>query len=361
MLHKVKSLQHLGLYPAESRTVTPMPHQLKLLVPKPKNKEVVIKSDTPDPERDTVPFIIERIKNTLSQTKKLAAKLKGSSLGQTLANDSNLVLNHILYRKDDPNHEEVRDPAATIWQGKGDCDCFVTLLGSILTNQKINFFPVTTSYPNQEGDGWSHTYIVVPKNQNAKALPQSRSDYVVLDPVTNRHDFEATPIKSKKYYTMSLKSLQGFSGFLSDCPAYETMTNTVKGPQTATRQFVLVSDVKEAGLVPTGEFLTDKNIDFKYVESAQSQTGKGYFIIPTPNGDLTAPGIITPADADAIVKKINSQPAPQPEPVAQRQAGMGIWAGLTLAVLALSVSAQRKPQFKELKGIPKKTLQVINI
>jgi len=342
-----------------------MPPALKSLVPRPAGKTVTIVSGLPDPEQDTVPFMIKRIKATLDQTKKLADKLKGNTLAQTLRNDSQFILNHILYRRDSENHEQVRDAARTIYDGKGDCDCFVQLLGGLLTNQNIKFYIVTTEYPHQDQPGWTHTYIIVPKNQNATSQPTARSEYFVLDPVTNRHDFEVTPIRKKKLYPMSLQSLQGISnGRLGACKTEQTeqsINNAIEEKSTEQilrlRKYSLTSDVVRAGLVPTKDFLKQKNIPFQ--EKINPDTNQGYLSVATANGDVSVPTVITKQDAAQLESMVAApaQPEAQPETMeaSVKQAGTGIWTAVGLALAALgSVKGTGAAGVPGLSGPPKR-------
>ncbi len=126
----------LGFTPAEARVTTPVPASAKYLVPRPANATVHIKSNE-QVERDTIPLIKQIVSETLGQTKALAKKLQGTSLEQTVKNDTDFILKHIRYKRDASGKEQVREPARLIYDGVGDCDCFATLLSSLLTNQKI--------------------------------------------------------------------------------------------------------------------------------------------------------------------------------------------------------------------------------
>src|SRR5687767_11404402 len=129
----------LGLVPAAQRRVKPMPAELRGLVPPPTDANITVKPGSPDVLKDTMPLIISKVKRTLYQTKKLAAKLKGPTLADTLRNDSNFILQFIKYRKDDAAHEQIRSPRRLVYDAAGDCDCFAVFLASILSNQGIKF------------------------------------------------------------------------------------------------------------------------------------------------------------------------------------------------------------------------------
>lgn len=158
---------------------------------------------------DTLRLIQEVIGKTLSQTKKLAPTLRGSSLQETCRNIWNWVYQHIQYKIDRPGHEEIRHPAR-IWADRitgVDCDDYTVMISSILTNLGIPHKLRMTDY----GKGWQHIYVVVPKNGNATAsLDQqaSRDSYITLDCVTDAFDFEVPYVK-KQDTAMTLNELNG--------------------------------------------------------------------------------------------------------------------------------------------------------
>ena len=328
-------LNHLGLVPAESRRVKPMPSHLKGLVPMPVDNIITVKPTVPDVEADTMPLIINKAKRTAWQTKKLAAKLKGPTLASTLRNDSKFILDYIRYVKDDPEHEQVRSPRRLVHEGKGDCDCFAVLLASLLINQKINFWFRIARYPNSAD--WSHIYVVVPHHQKATTMPTDRSQYTVLDPVTNQHNYEVKFTK-KKDFPMSLQYLDGFgSGSLGACDPAQSTTAAIEEKSTeqikALRRYVLTTDVVRDGLVPTRDFLRDKGFSF----TEKVADNKGYFEVATPAGPVAVSPIITQDEAKQL-EAIVAAPAPEvlTASVEQpKQAGMGIWTAVGLAMAAL--------------------------
>jgi hypothetical protein len=169
-----------------------MPPEYLQLVSKPKNVTVEIKNDGTDQECDTVPFIIKKVLRTVYQVEQLARKLTGPSTFKTLENDWNFVFTHIRYVKDPDNIEAVRDPSRTIWEAKGDCDCFTVLLGALLLAQQIPFRIRVAAY-DSPGE-WSHVYIIVPITRESL---NERDHYIVVDPVLDSFNDEA-PFLNKK-------------------------------------------------------------------------------------------------------------------------------------------------------------------
>lgn len=343
MWHK---LQQLGLVPGGPRRVKPMPTQLRGLVPKPVDNNITVKPGVPDVETETMPLIAEKVKRTLWQTKKLAAQLKGATLEQTLRNNSNFILDYIAYKKDDPNHEQIRSPRRLVHDAEGDCDCFAVLLASLLTNQSIKFRYRITKY---SGKDWSHIYIVVPKDQrNPNVELTQRNQYYVLDPVTNQHDYEVK-FSAKKDYPMALQYLDGLSlGTLGDCPPQTTVQKSVE-EISKLRTYVDNATIKQQGLVPTQEFLDDQGIPYEV--AVNPQTNGSYLKVETPSGQIDVPTIITKTDAQKITQVVNGvvtlpvlkeaapqtpgAPAQQQQPEI-KQAGTNWWGFLALAGVALS-------------------------
>lgn len=298
----------LGLTPAANRSVKPIPTALLALVPKPTDGNTTILSSDPDVVSETLPTIMSKVKRTLYQTKKLAAAIQGSSLQETLRNDSKFVLDYIKYKLDDSANEEIRSPRRTIHDATGDCDCMATLLGSFLMNQKIAFKFRIAKY--KAGSDWSHIYIVVPKDQSNKKELSNRADYYVLDPVTNKHDYEVPP-KEFKDFTMGLKYLDGFgAGNLNGMGCGCGCDSASKCDNTPTikklRHFIDSQYVIADGKVPTRVFLMDCKIPFE----SKVENNVGYFIVMSAQGPLRVSPVITQAEAETLKLVCTQRTAP---------------------------------------------------
>lgn len=280
----------LGMVPGAARKVTPVPQDLLALVPLPTDNNRTYVSGYPDVEKETIPLIVEKARRCKWQVKKLAARLQGKTLPDTLRNISNFILKHIAYKQDTSGHEEVRSPRRLVHEAIGDCDCYAVFIASVLLNLNIKFRFRLARYKSGE---WTHIYIVVPKNQNNNQPLTDRSDYYVIDPVTNTHDYEVPPTK-KRDYTMALKFLDGLgAGYLAGC------TDADKTPLIKRlRRYVDARQVQEAGLVPTRVFLTENKIPFTEAYDAQKESG--YFVIDTPTGKAAISPIITQDEADVL-------------------------------------------------------------
>jgi hypothetical protein len=148
--------------------------------------------------RDTVRFIPKVVERTRWQTKALAGELKGDSLRDTCRNIWNFCYRHIRYQKDEEGLEQIRSPARS-WHDRKrgiDCDCFTTLISTILTNLKIPHRLRITKYKQ---DHFQHIYPVV---------PTEGGDYITIDCVVDKFDYEE-PFSEKKDTNMDLQYLDG--------------------------------------------------------------------------------------------------------------------------------------------------------
>lgn len=287
----------LGLVPTGKRKVSPVPRRLLNLVPKPSDNNVTVKESGADSINDTVPLIRNKVRRTLYQTKDLAPELKKSSLSSTVRSDWEFIFKHIQYVPDPSNDEQVRSPRRLIYEGKGDCDCFTVTLSSLLLNQGIPHKLRVSA--NKVADEWGHIYIVVPKDGNVNKELANRTDYIVLDPVVHQFDYEA-PFVTKKDFAMKLTYLDGFG-----CPDTPGCNNEVPVIKRL-RRYVYTDQVKQAGLIPTRQFLKSNNIPF--TEIVDEQTNTGAFAVQTASGAKKVPTIMTPTQAEQLKAMVAGMP-----------------------------------------------------
>jgi len=293
-MHHMASLGQLGLVPAGSRQVKPMPKEILDMVPMPVDNILTLKKSDPDVERDTMPLLISKVKRTLSHTSKLAGKLKGASLHETVLADSKFLLTYIRYVKDDEANEQIRSPRRTIHEGKGDCDCMASLVASLLANQKVKFYFRIAKY--KTASEWSHIYIVVPKNQSSSKKLTNRDDYYVIDPVTNKTDYEAS-FTAFKDYTMGLQYLDGLGSGTGHMGCADGKCNCDKTPVIKKlRHFVPSEQIVAEGKVPTEVFLRDKKIPYQSIV----ENNQGWFIVNTVAGAAKIAPVITKDQAASL-------------------------------------------------------------
>lgn len=124
-------------------------------------------------------------------TADLAKSLRSKDLDSTLSNIYHFVYNHIAYVRDSSQREQVRTPLRTLYDQKGDCDCYATLIASILENLKIPYRVRLAGYHNR--DYFQHVYIVVPSRE------EKERGYYVIDPVVEGYNNEEPYTMVKDY------------------------------------------------------------------------------------------------------------------------------------------------------------------
>lgn len=162
---------------------------------------------------DTLDRMAEIVRDTLIDTRKVASKLKGSTLDATLRNVWKHVYNHFQYKKDADGIEQIRRPARSWVDRKEgiDCDCMSVVISSLLHHLFIEHAFRKATY--NEETGWQHVYIIVPKaGTSLSAFTGSktvnRDNYYVLDCVVDKYDYEVPYIK-KFDKTMKIQYLNG--------------------------------------------------------------------------------------------------------------------------------------------------------
>jgi hypothetical protein len=156
---------------------------------------------------DTIGFMADIIKNTLADTKAIAPVLKGRDLRTTLDNIFSFVFNHIQYKPDDPQNEELRRPVRA-WADRRtgvDCDCYSILIGSILSNLNIPFALRMVKIGGKPY--YQHVYVVVPKNGTKTGL--TTGDYYTVDPVLDTFDEEHPFTGKYDLFMQPIKYLNG--------------------------------------------------------------------------------------------------------------------------------------------------------
>lgn len=171
------------------------------LMPKSKGLESVISVDA-EPEK-TVKHMAKIVKETLWQTKDLAKVLQGDDLRQSCKNVYDFLYNHIQYKRDEDNREQLREPIASFAsRATGiDCDCFSIFASSLLTNMGINhdIKVISVNVDKQ----FQHVYVTVPKGTN-------NDKYFTIDPCLHSFDEEAKNITRfilEPMYTTRLSGL----------------------------------------------------------------------------------------------------------------------------------------------------------
>ena len=182
-----KAVNGLGLVAASERNIKPLSHYEMYISPKTalKRRDLIL---IPDGEVDDTVYLMHDIaKKYAPDTQTLAKQLGKQNIPQTLQSIFDFVYNYIQYIPDNPLVEQVRRPLRTLWDRKGDCDCFSVLIGSILHNLKIPFKFRIAAYNGKEK--YQHVYVIVP--YNGKML--------VCDPVVDNCFYEKPTSKQKDF------------------------------------------------------------------------------------------------------------------------------------------------------------------
>ena len=184
---KQTALGSLGLTASSKRNIRPLSDYASLIPPRTELRhDDAVRMNNATPE-STVAFMHYVIRETSSDTARLAQSLRGSSLRETLNNIWNFVYQHIQYVPDSAVMEQVRRPLRTLYDQKGDCDCYATLIGSILTNLGIPFSLRIAKYNGRSY--FQHVYVVV--KDGGKEL--------VVDPVVDKCFYEKKPSEKKDF------------------------------------------------------------------------------------------------------------------------------------------------------------------
>lgn len=136
---------------------------------------------------NTLDFMQKIVAETLYQTRAIANHLRGKNLNETCNNIWSFLFNHIQYKEDLKNVEQLRSPNRS-WADRKtgiDCDCYSIFISSILTNLGVPHFLRITEYDHN--GFFQHVFVVVPKHGNTLS---GRQTYHVIDPVLDQYDYE---------------------------------------------------------------------------------------------------------------------------------------------------------------------------
>ncbi|WP_075603107.1 hypothetical protein [Saccharicrinis aurantiacus] len=236
-MNPIKYLNGLGVVASNKRTLKDGTRYNKYFAPpKRQDKYLTYAGNT----NDTIEFMSEIIKSTLADTRAIAPVLRGRDTRSTLSNIFSFVFDHIQYKPDDPQNEELRRPVRA-WGDRisgVDCDCYSILIGSILSNLNIPFALRMVKIGGKPY--YQHVYVVVPKNGKRNAL-SSAANYFTVDPVldtfneehpfTGKYDLFMQPIKYLNGVpSVSLSGLQGNTNeeiFYSEDAAQTPQSNVI--------------------------------------------------------------------------------------------------------------------------------------
>jgi hypothetical protein len=258
---------------------------------------------------DTIARMKKIVRDTLTQTKRIAQRLKGVNREATARNVWNFLYNNVQYTKDHPTREQLRTPIRT-WRDRKagvDCDCFSIFISSVLTNLGIPHAFRIAAYSAD----YQHVYVIVPKSGT------DLSSYYTIDPVVDRFNYEAPPSNTKDF-AMKTTMLNGFGAAACDAQSVKPITY-VQSDQITKNNLVKTADVLKELNVPHAT-IVDENYNPKVV-------------VQTKQGNAELPTVITAEQATQL-KESATQSNTQSEMVKPQQASIvGGSAGGILATL----------------------------
>lgn len=184
---KGQTVGALGLTAAADRKIKPFSDYINYIPPKTdlkKNDLIVVPNGTVE---DTLQLMHKVASLYKKDTEMLAKVLQGNSLRETVNNMFYFVYNYIQYVPDSSVREQVRTPLRTLWDRKGDCDCYAVLIASMCNNLNIPFKFRIAAYGGRPN--YQHVYVVVP----------SASGDLICDPVVDKPFYEKQPSKYKDF------------------------------------------------------------------------------------------------------------------------------------------------------------------
>ena len=284
---------------------------------------------------DTISRMKKIVNDYQGQTKRIAQRLKGSTREATARNIWSFLYNHVQYKIDNPEREQLRTPVRT-WNDRRegvDCDCYSIFISSVLTNLGI---PHAFRIAKYEGD-YQHVYVIVPRTGTDYA------NYITIDPVVNRFNYEVPPSKVKDF-TMKTTMLNGFGA----CD---------RSASTRPVVYAISDQLTKNNLVSTAEVLAKTGVPFKAIVDEENNP---VVMVETTKGTVKLPTVIT-ADQAVQLKAAAEQVKPTQESLKPTQAsilpsnGIGLALGVTaFGSLLYWAFSSDKPG---LSGPPKKRAQ----
>lgn len=293
-------------------------------------------------QKKTLQVMRDWVQKHKHQTAKIAQRLKGGHLVNTLSNLFDFLYNHVQYTLDVDGREQLRTPLRT-WADRArgvDCDCYSIFISSVLHNLGIPHAFRMTKYSAD----WQHVYVVVPKDGKQSSL-RNRNNYFVVDPVTDRFNYEV-PFKDKHDLFMEITGLAGL-GAEAKCPPKEPVYRPT---------YVDVASLERQGLVATEKYLENEPVAMEKIIDQNNKPSLAVTSLST-GIKLSVPTVISEAEAEALKATLTSNPE-----AAQTTASIGkngwIWAALGVAgglwLLSSNKPHPTKKESKNLSGTPKR-------
>lgn len=171
---KTANINGLGLVANNKRNIKPLSDYIAFIPPKSllKYEDHIVKAN--GSVIDTAHIMHQASTADKDNVSQLAHRLQGPTLTQTLQNIFDFVYTHIQYELDSRFTEQVRRPLRTLYDQKGDCDCYATLIGSMLEALGIDYKFRIAAY---SAGRYQHVYVIV---------PTSNGGHYTVDPVLDK-------------------------------------------------------------------------------------------------------------------------------------------------------------------------------
>ncbi|MBR6250285.1 MAG: transglutaminase domain-containing protein [Bacteroidales bacterium] len=170
------TISGLGLTAASKRTIRPLSDYISLIPEKTnlRHHDYIVKAN--GSVVDTANIMHQAASADVESVRRLAQSLQRDTLTATLQSIFDFVYTHIQYELDSRFTEQVRRPLRALYDQKGDCDCFATLIGSMLEALNIPYKFRIAAY---SAGRFQHVYVIVPTTDNVRG-------YYVVDPVLDK-------------------------------------------------------------------------------------------------------------------------------------------------------------------------------
>lgn len=156
-----ESVQGLGLTNTENRKIYPLEDYI-YYIPSRANlfhSDKVLTGDRNVTPEETAQFIRKVAQAYKADTAVLAKQLKRATVEDTVQCIWDFVARYIKYVPDDKFCEQVRRPLRTLYDQRGDCDCYTTLIASICENLGLKYVVRIAEYENR--GYYQHVYPII--------------------------------------------------------------------------------------------------------------------------------------------------------------------------------------------------------
>lgn len=168
------SVSGLGLTAASKRTIRPLSDYICYIPDRSqlRHHDYIVKAN--GSVIDTANIMHSAATADVECVRRLAEHLQRDTVQQTLQSIFDFIYSHIQYELDNRFTEQVRRPLRTLYDQKGDCDCYATLIGSILEAMNIPYKFRIAAYA---AGRYQHVYVIV---------PTANGGHYTIDPVLDK-------------------------------------------------------------------------------------------------------------------------------------------------------------------------------